>query len=63
MDTHQKKLSCKSTPKSESLERLKQILSQLEQNLKDADDGDRKDISRHIKNTKMIIDRIKSLDS
>lgn len=51
----------KKSPK-ESIESLVQILSQLEQNLKDAEgERERKELSRHIKNTKVIIERIKSL--
>lgn len=46
---------------SGSIDRLKQILSQLEQDLKDADPEDRKEISRHIRNTKMVMEAIKRL--
>lgn len=46
----------------ESIENLVQILSQLEQNLRDADDDRaRKEISRHIRNTKLVMDAIKKL--
>ena len=42
--------------KAASIDRLRQILSQLEQQLKDADDDRaRKEIARHIRNTKMVL--------
>lgn len=41
---------------------LLQHISQLEQDLKDCDDEkERKDISRHIRNTKLIIQKIRGM--
>lgn len=48
--------------KKESLEKLKQILFQLEQFLKDSDDDKKKEISRHIRNTKAVIAAISVRD-
>lgn len=53
-------VSTQKVSKEASIQNLKQIISQFEQDLKDSidDEKKRKEIARHLRNTRMILDLV-----